>query len=271
LHLGHWSIKPSFDSDQYRTKTYRVEFDSAINTEEAQLFAILGEEKEEIEKENGAYILNPLDLLDIERKQLRVSFLNAQGAPDKETDEGKEDENEEQYPLTPPVDDNKESIVVEESVVNDTVFEKPPVKEEPKVKKAIASMDYSDFRLKDGSYAEVVETRKGWNLHFDFNEFLLSQNQMDYVYEVFIPLLRKNPDMTLVLEGHTDSIGKDDVNYRMSVLRISNVLYHIEMNGIKDTRITERPKGESEPLAPNSTEEGRAINRRVEIIKSAEE
>lgn len=186
-------------------------------------------------------------------------------------DTNTQDGNEEPYPITPPINDNEESIAVEESVVNNTVFENPPVKEEPKVKKAVASMDYSDFRLKDGSFAEVVETRKGWNLHFDFNEFLLSRNQMDYVYEVLVPLLRENPNMTLVLEGHADSIGSNDVNYRMSVLRISNVLYHIEMNGIEDTRITVRPKGESEPLAPNSTEEGRAINRRVEIIKSTEE
>lgn len=255
-----------------RTKTYRVEFDSAIETQDAQLFAILGDEKDEIEKENGEFILNPIDLLNAEGQQLRVSFLNAEGVPVEEPkEEIEKDENEEPYPLTPPVNDNEESIDVEESVVNNTVFENPPVKEEPKVKKAVASVDYSDFRLKDGSFAEVVETRKGWNLHFDFNEFLLSQNQMDYVYEVLIPLLRENPNMTLVLEGHTDSIGSNDVNYRMSVLRISNVLYHNEMNGIEDTRITVRPKGESEPLAPNSTEEGRAINRRVEIIKTPED
>ena len=82
---------------------------------------------------------------------------------------------------------------------------------------------------------------------------------MDYVYEVQLPLLRENPNMTLVLEGHADSIGSNDVNYRMSVLRNSNVLCHREINGIEDTRIIVRPKGESLPLAPNSTEESRVI------------
>ncbi len=258
-------------NDLDRTKTYRVDFDSTINTQESELYAILGDDKKEVEKENGNFIIKPIDLLDGERKVMRVSFLNADSSLIEVAKTEEVGVDEEPYPLTPPVNEEEESIAVEESVVNNTVFEKPPVKAEAKVKKAAVSADYSDFRLKDGGFAEVVETRKGWNLHFDFNEFLLSQNQMDYVYEVLIPLLRKNPDMTLVLEGHTDSIGTEDVNYRMSVLRISNVLYHIEMNGIEDTRITVRPKGEKEPLAPNSTEEGRAINRRVEIIKSTEE
>jgi len=80
-------------------------------------------------------------------------------------------------------------------------------------------------------------------------------------------MLKKNPDMKLRVEGHTDSVGTDSVNYKVSILRISNVLYHLELAGIEDTQIKVLPKGESEPTAPNDTEEGRALNRRVEFIK----
>ena len=67
------------------------------------------------------------------------------------------------------------------------------------------------------------------------------------------------------LEGHTDNLGSDAVNFRMSQLRLSSVVYHLEINGIYESRMKITPKGESSPAYDNSTEEGRAKNRRVDI------
>jgi OOP family OmpA-OmpF porin len=136
----------------------------------------------------------------------------------------------------------------------------------PGTKTATAVMDDSDWRIGD-DILEVEQTERGWDVHFDFNKFLLNDGQIEYLYQVVIPMLRDNPNMELVLEGHTDSRGSDEVNYRMAVLRISNVLYHIEMAGVEDTRLKVVPKGESAPIGDNGTAEGRAKNRRVEIIK----
>lgn len=143
-----------------------------------------------------------------------------------------------------------------------------PVMEDdaPKTKMAAAVMDDSDWRIGDQIMA-VEQTERGWDVHFDFNTFLLNQGQIDYLYQVVIPMMKANPDLELTFEGHTDSRGSDEVNYRMAVLRISNVLYHIEMAGIEDTRLKVIPKGESDPIGDNNTAEGRAKNRRVEIIK----
>jgi outer membrane protein OmpA-like peptidoglycan-associated protein len=180
---------------------------------------------------------------------------------------GGQGEEKPDYPLTPPKDSANEFVKVYEDVVSNTVFEEPKVEEEPvKPKMARAVLDESDYKLKSG-IAQVAETNRGWDLRFDFNEFLLTDYQIEYIYQVVIPMLKKNPDMKLRVEGHTDSVGTDSVNYKVSILRISNVLYHLELAGIEDTQIKVLPKGESEPTAPNDTEEGRALNRRVEFIK----
>ena len=71
--------------------------------------------------------------------------------------------------------------------------------------------------------------------------------------------------MKLSLDGYADNIGSDDVNKRMSKIRLSSVLYHLEIWGIDETRVTLTPYGESKPIESNDTEEGRAKNRRVEI------
>lgn len=174
------------------------------------------------------------------------------------------------FPLTPPVNEKQEPIPVEKNVVNETVFEPATVKTTPsvnQVKTAVTMLDDSDWRSMMGK-GDIYETPKGYNLHFGFNEFLLNPNQIEYLRKVVIPILRANPDLTLTVEGHTDNIGSEEVNHRMAVLRASNVLYHLEMNGVEDTRLRILSKGESQPIAPNDIPEGRAINRRVEIIKN---
>ncbi len=119
--------------------------------------------------------------------------------------------------------------------------------------------------MEDGSFAEIIETEKGWNFHFDINGFLLSQYQMEFVLEVLTPLFLENPEMSIIIEGHADSTGTSPINQRISGLRVSNLMYHLEMHGIESSRITKQVKGETEPMAPNTTEEGRALNRRIEI------
>ncbi|GAB5539686.1 MAG: hypothetical protein Salg2KO_17890 [Salibacteraceae bacterium] len=104
-----------------------------------------------------------------------------------------------------------------------------------------------------------------WVVYFDFNEFLLKPDQIKLLREEVAVELKANQMVHIEVEGHADNRGTDEVNYRMSVLRISNVIYHLEMNGVEDTRIKAIPKGETEPIASNDTPEGRAKNRRVEI------
>ena len=79
-------------------------------------------------------------------------------------------------------------------------------------------------------------------------------------------LLDDNPDMRIRIIGHTDSMGPDEVNQRLSEGRANSVRDDLIRRGISADRIEADGKGEHEPIAPNDTEEGRAQNRRVEFV-----
>ena len=66
--------------------------------------------------------------------------------------------------------------------------------------------------------------------------------------------------------GHTDSQGSEMVNLRLSIARAEAVVEYLRQRGIALERLSADGRGESDPLASNATEEGRARNRRVEIL-----
>jgi OOP family OmpA-OmpF porin len=65
--------------------------------------------------------------------------------------------------------------------------------------------------------------------------------------------------------GHTDSVGSDEYNQELSQKRASSVAEYLLSQGVTPSKVTSEGKGESEPVADNETEEGRAQNRRVEL------
>ena len=83
-----------------------------------------------------------------------------------------------------------------------------------------------------------------------------------------VTFLRDNPDRTIAIEGHTDSLGSDAYNQELSQRRAEAVRDFLVQNGIAGDRITARGMGESYPVASNGTEAGRQQNRRVEIVIS---
>lgn len=78
--------------------------------------------------------------------------------------------------------------------------------------------------------------------------------------------LKEYPDRTLVIEGHTDSIGSDSFNQVLSQNRADSVKAFLLNQGIAINRITAFGKGESSPVASNDSASGRQMNRRVEVI-----
>ena len=79
-------------------------------------------------------------------------------------------------------------------------------------------------------------------------------------------LKQMQPDSNIEVEGHTDNVGKDETNMRLSQQRADSVKNFLIMRGISETRISAVGKGESEPMASNDSVEDRAVNRRVEIV-----
>jgi outer membrane protein OmpA-like peptidoglycan-associated protein len=99
---------------------------------------------------------------------------------------------------------------------------------------------------------------------FDFDSSTLksaSQTQLNEVADV----LNKYPDTNIIVKGHTDSKGTEEYNQRLSERRAQAVVTYLEDHGVADARMTARGYGESQPVADNATEEGRAENRRVEF------
>lgn len=94
-----------------------------------------------------------------------------------------------------------------------------------------------------------------------------AKSELDKLAEVF----RKYPDTTLRIEGHADSTGSYAHNQRLSDRRAEAVRNYLELQGVRDARIDAIGYGESEPRASNATEEGRQLNRRVEISIQATE
>lgn len=78
--------------------------------------------------------------------------------------------------------------------------------------------------------------------------------------------LAQYPDRSLVIEGHTDSVGSDSFNQVLSQNRADAVKAFLLNQGVASNRITAVGKGESSPIASNDTSSGRQMNRRVEVI-----
>jgi outer membrane protein OmpA-like peptidoglycan-associated protein len=76
----------------------------------------------------------------------------------------------------------------------------------------------------------------------------------------------KDDPRTITIVGHTDSIGSDETNMQLSQRRADAVRTYLATHGIPDERVSSQGMGKSQPVADNKTAEGRANNRRVEII-----
>ena len=84
-------------------------------------------------------------------------------------------------------------------------------------------------------------------------------------------ILNKYEDTDILLEGHTDATGSEEYNLDLSRLRAQSVSNYLATQGVSPTRFTIMGYGEVQPIADNDTEEGRSLNRRVEVAIYANE
>src|SRR5450755_2782834 len=102
------------------------------------------------------------------------------------------------------------------------------------------------------------------NAHFDFDKAVLKPEGRAKLDDLVGKLKAVNLEVVIVI-GHTDSIGSDAYNKKLSLRRAGAVKAYLVSKGIEANRIHTEGKGESQPIADNKTREGRAKNRRVEI------
>ncbi|WP_127126645.1 OmpA family protein [Pseudoflavitalea rhizosphaerae] len=86
-----------------------------------------------------------------------------------------------------------------------------------------------------------------------------------------VQILKEYPDTNIEVQGHTDSRGTDEYNMQLSQRRATSVAGYLTRNGVASSRVTTKGYGESAPVATNDTDEGRAQNRRVNFLITANE
>ena len=106
-----------------------------------------------------------------------------------------------------------------------------------------------------------------YGLHFAFDKARLLPQSKQLLDDIAVTL-KNNPLWSLRIVGHTDSIGDPAYNLKLSKQRAHSVAKALEQRGIKASRLTTAGAGETEPKASNQTLEGRAQNRRVQLIRT---
>lgn len=100
------------------------------------------------------------------------------------------------------------------------------------------------------------------NVTFDSKSYQIEEMQTKKL-DKFVDFLFTNPQLSVILEGHADSIGTEKDNLVLSKHRAQTVKNYFILQGIIESRIKILACGETKPLAPNNIKEHRQINRRV--------
>lgn len=117
---------------------------------------------------------------------------------------------------------------------------------------------------------DVVELAPGdavvlRNIQFEFNSSALTADSESGI-QILVAFLKRNPELKVELAGHTDNVGNENYNLKLSSERAETVRKALIANGIDDTRLTAKGYGTTKPIVSNDTEEHRAENRRTEMI-----
>ena len=114
----------------------------------------------------------------------------------------------------------------------------------------------------------IFDDKSGVNFAFDSSDLTAeAKKNLDAVAEIFIEF----PDTELMIEGHTDSVGDENYNLKLSQRRANSVVAYLKSKGVAGNRFKVEAFGETRPRFENDTKENQAKNRRVEIGVAANE
>jgi outer membrane protein OmpA-like peptidoglycan-associated protein len=119
---------------------------------------------------------------------------------------------------------------------------------------------------------QTTETARGLIVNmsdvlFDFNKYTLKPEAREKLAKVS-GILLAYPNLKVQVEGYTDNIGSDEYNQKLSEQRADGVREYLVSQSVTDNNVTAKGYGKSDPVADNSTNDGRAKNRRVELVVS---
>ena len=103
------------------------------------------------------------------------------------------------------------------------------------------------------------------NVFFDTKQTQLKPESITELDNVVL-LMNENPNLKIQIAGHTDNVGKPEDNLKLSLGRAVAVVNYLLGKGIKNERLTFKGFGETKPIADNKTDQGKALNRRTELV-----
>jgi outer membrane protein OmpA-like peptidoglycan-associated protein len=133
-----------------------------------------------------------------------------------------------------------------------TIVERQAMKQE------VTATDMLDALEKDGYVA--------LDIHFDTGKSTIKPESQPILDQI-VELMKAHPELNLSIEGHTDNAGDARSNKALSEARATSVQSALVKAGVKASRLSAAGYGQERPVADNRTEEGRAKNRRVELVK----
>ena len=141
------------------------------------------------------------------------------------------------------------------------------------IHKVKVGLDFSsDTVLCDGEYDTAplgpgfdVSDGFKYPIQFDFNSSVVREESMIRIDEL-AELMERYPKLRLEIQGHTDNIGGEEFNQKLSDARAKSVMQEMIKRGIEEKRLRARGFGMSQPVAPNDSERNRAINRRTQFV-----
>lgn len=135
-------------------------------------------------------------------------------------------------------------------------------KEEPKIdekkEKEIVKPETSPLKIEENKFRLD-------KVFFEIGESRLLPDSYEQL-DGLLKMLKDDPKITIIVEGHTDNVGDPTQNKRLSLERAYNVREYLISKGIAGFRIQFKGYGDTKPIAENNTDEGRKMNRRVEFV-----
>jgi choice-of-anchor C domain-containing protein len=130
---------------------------------------------------------------------------------------------------------------------------------------SVTALDRPPHQLQITENEQEIQVNLEAGVLFDTGKYDLKPAATEALQEL-VGLLNNHPDFPILIEGHTDSVGTPEANQILSESRANAVKEWLTANGkVSSNRITTKGYGQTIPVAPNDTPEGRQKNRRVEI------
>lgn len=126
------------------------------------------------------------------------------------------------------------------------------------MKQEVAASEMFEALKKDGYIALYI--------NFETGKSVIKPESFPIIDQI-TEMLQQNPDLKVSIEGHTDNVGTAKSNQTLSESRAKSVMTALVTKGIPASRLKSKGWGQTKPVADNNTEDGKAKNRRVEIVK----